>query len=64
MRDLISDNFAGHPKLSHVLNLHLQDNMVPKSQFEELEVLVGKQDARIRALSTNVDKALSNKNTK
>jgi hypothetical protein len=53
------DRFAGYPKLSHVLNLQLQDNMVPKSRFEALEELVSKQELKIRSLYTNCDKALS-----
>jgi hypothetical protein len=62
MRDMLLDGFAGYPKLSHVLNLHLQDNMVPRSKFEALEELVSKQDTKLRVLQTSVDKALTTKN--
>ncbi len=62
MRDMLLDSFAGYPKLSHVLNLHLQDNMVPRSKFEALEELVSKQDTKLRVLQTSVDKALTTKN--
>jgi hypothetical protein len=50
---------AGYPKLSHVLNLHLEDKLVPKSKFVALEELVSKQEWKIRSLQTSYDKALS-----
>lgn len=37
MEDLRSIGFGAHPALSHVLNLHLQDNVVSRSKFEALE---------------------------
>jgi hypothetical protein len=44
---------------SHVLNLHLQDYMVPRSMVEVLQEVVSKQDVKIRLLQTNMDKALT-----
>jgi hypothetical protein len=49
--------------LIHVLNLHQQDNIIPKSKFEALEEWVSKQELKIRSLQTGCDKALS-KHTK
>lgn len=37
MEDLRSIDFRVHLALSHVLNLHLQDNVVSRSKFEALE---------------------------
>ena len=37
MEDLCLIGFGVHPALSHVLNLHLQDNVVSRSKFEALE---------------------------
>ena len=37
MDDIRSIGFGAHPALSHVLNLHLQDNVVSRSRFEVLE---------------------------
>jgi hypothetical protein len=59
MREKLLDGFAGYPKLSYVLNLHLQDNMVPKSRFEALEELVNKHEKKVNSLQTSCDKVLS-----
>jgi hypothetical protein len=37
MEEIRSLGFGAHPALSHVLNLHLQDNVVSRSKFEALE---------------------------
>ena len=37
MHELRSAGFSAHPALSHVLNLHLQDNIALRSKFEALE---------------------------
>ena len=37
MEEIRSIGFGAHPALSHVLNLHLQDNVVSRSKFEVLE---------------------------
>jgi hypothetical protein len=58
MRDMLSDGLAAYPKLSHVLKLHLQDNMVPKSRFAALEDVLIKQDVRMKTLQNSVGKAL------
>lgn len=34
---LCMNGFSAHPALSHVLNLHLQDNVASRSKFEALE---------------------------
>jgi hypothetical protein len=62
MREMLLDGFSGFPKLSHVLNLHLQDNTVPRSKFEALEEKVAKHDAKIKALQTSMDEALTKLN--
>jgi hypothetical protein len=62
MRELHLDGFSGFPKLSHVLNLHLQDYTVPWSIFEAHQELIRKQDAKIRLLQTSMNKALTKLN--
>jgi hypothetical protein len=37
MNDLCGTGFGAHPALSHILNLHLQDNVVSRLRFEALE---------------------------
>jgi hypothetical protein len=37
MRELRMSNFSAHPALSHILNLHLQDNAVTKSEMAAME---------------------------
>ena len=37
MEELRVAQFSAHPALSHVLNLHLQDNVVSRSKYEALE---------------------------
>jgi uncharacterized membrane protein YgcG len=37
MAELRHAHFSAHPALSHVLNLHLQDNVVSRSKYEGLE---------------------------
>lgn len=37
MTEIRSVGFSAHPALSHILNLHLQDNVVSRSKFEVLE---------------------------
>lgn len=37
MYKLRSTGFAAHPALSHVLNLHLQDNIMSRSKFKAME---------------------------
>jgi hypothetical protein len=37
MHELRAAGFSAHPALSHVLNLHLQDNVASRSKFEALE---------------------------
>jgi hypothetical protein len=37
MDELRTAGFGAHPALSHVLNLHIQDNVVSRSKFEALE---------------------------
>jgi hypothetical protein len=37
MSELQTAGFGAHPALSHVLNLHIQDNVVSRSKFEALE---------------------------
>jgi hypothetical protein len=59
MRDILSGGFSGYPKLSHVLNLHLQDNTVPRSMFEALQDDVKKANEKIRTLQAGMDKLLS-----
>jgi hypothetical protein len=36
MRELREANFSAHPALSHILNLHLQDNVVTKAEMGEI----------------------------
>jgi hypothetical protein len=59
MREMLLDGFSGFPKLSHVLNLHLQDNTVPRSRFEALQEDFKKQAVKVSALQASVDKLLS-----
>ena len=37
MGELHTVGFRAHPALSHILNLHLQDNVMSRSKFEKLE---------------------------
>jgi hypothetical protein len=44
MAGLQGVGFSAHPALSHVLNLHLQDNVASRSKFEALEKRVGEAE--------------------
>jgi hypothetical protein len=59
MQEMLEHGLSGYAPLSHILNLHLQDNTVPKSVFEVLQATVEKQNTRITTLSNSLDKALS-----
>jgi hypothetical protein len=49
-------NFSSHPALSHILNLHLQDNAVTKSELAAVEKkLKGVMD-ELKVLKSAVDR--------
>jgi hypothetical protein len=57
--EMLLNGFSGFPKLSHVMNLHLQDYTVLRSMFKALQEVVSKQDAKISFLQTSMNKALT-----
>ena len=52
----IDADFDAHPTISHILNLHLQDNCVTRSAFLKVEQRLADTEKRLRELSKNVDK--------
>jgi len=36
MQDLASEGFEAHPRLSHILNIHLRDNAVSRSAMDRV----------------------------
>ena len=36
MEDLASEGFEAHPRLSHILNIHLRDNAVSRSAMDRV----------------------------
>ena len=65
MNEFLENGFAADPKLSHILNIHLQDNAVMKSTFVTLQAKVTELASSISntklvadAAKTQVDKAM------
>ena len=58
MNELRSAGFSAHPSLtvSHVLNLHLQDNVTSRSKFETLEKKVGEVEKIAKEAKKLADK--------
>jgi hypothetical protein len=63
MNDLRGTGFGAHPALSHVLNLHLQDNVVSRSRFEELEKRLQEVEKVAREAKKLADKRSSGPRT-
>lgn len=61
MEELRLAQFSVHPALSHVLNLHLQDNVVSRSQYESLEKKVLEIGKIANDAKKAADKALAAK---
>jgi hypothetical protein len=55
MRELRSANFSAHPALSHILNLHLQDNAVTKAEMHAMEKRLKTTSDDLKALKAAVD---------
>jgi hypothetical protein len=49
-------NFSAHPALSHILNLHLQDNAVTKSEMALMEKRLKSVLDEVKALKSAVDR--------
>jgi hypothetical protein len=60
-RELLEANFAGHPTLSHILNLHLRDNAVMNSSMAEVTKRIEDLDTLIKAVRKTAEKALTKK---
>jgi len=58
---LIKFNFSAHPAVSHTLNVHLQDNSVPRSAHEALAKKVEELSKKVQEQSKLVHKLQSNK---
>jgi hypothetical protein len=56
MRDLRAANFSAHPALSHILNLHLQDNAVTKSEMSAMEKRLKTTIDDLKALKGSIDR--------
>jgi hypothetical protein len=59
MAELRAVGFGAHPALSHVLNLHLQDNVVSRSKFEKLEARVLEVEKVAKEAKKAMDKKVS-----
>jgi hypothetical protein len=57
MRELRAANFSAHPALSHILNLHLQDNAVTKSEMIAVEKKLKTIMDKLKALKGTVDRS-------
>jgi hypothetical protein len=58
MEELRLAQFSSHPALSHVLNLHLQDNVVSRSKYESLEKRVLEIEKVAHGAKKAADKAV------
>jgi hypothetical protein len=56
MRELRRVNFSGSPALSHILNLHLQDNAVTKSELAAMEKRLKATMDELKVLKSAVDR--------
>jgi hypothetical protein len=56
MRELRMANFSAHPALSHIPNLHLQDNAVTKSEMASMERWLKSVLEEVKALKSSVDR--------
>jgi hypothetical protein len=59
MAELRAVGFGAHPALSHVLNLHLQDNVVSRSKFEKLEARLIEVEKIAKEAKKAADKKVS-----
>ena len=59
MTEIRSVGFSAHPALSHVLNLHLQDNVVSRSKFEALEQRLAEVEKVAREAKKAADKKVT-----
>ena len=50
---------VGHPALSHILNLHLRDNAVMKSDFKLLTAQMATLTALVALAKSMADKAMT-----
>ena len=51
--------FSADPKLSHILNLHLQDNAVMKTSFLDLQKKIKDLEAIVAGVKKTVDQTKS-----
>jgi hypothetical protein len=59
MRKFREANFSAHPALSHILNLHLQDNAVTKAEMAVMEKKVKDMAADLKALNSAADRQVT-----
>ena len=45
IQELSSEGFEAHPRLSHILNIHLRDNAVSKSAMDRVLADLSKEDS-------------------
>ena len=53
--DLIEKNFCAHPAVNHTLNVHLQDNSVPRSAHDALDKKVKDLIQKVQNQSKTID---------
>jgi ubiquinone biosynthesis protein UbiJ len=61
MRKLREANFLAHPALSHILNLHLQDNLVSKADMVVMEKKLKTVLDEVKALKSAADRGAAAK---
>ena len=55
----MENGFLADPKLSHILNLHLQDNAVMKTSFLDLQKKIKDLEAAVAGAKKTADQAKS-----
>jgi hypothetical protein len=64
MRKFREANFSAHPALSHILNLHLQDNAVTKSELAVVLEMIKDLAEDVKLVKSASDRKITAKNAK
>jgi hypothetical protein len=64
MRKFKETNFSAHPALGHILNLHLQDNAVTKSEMKAALDKIKDLTADVKTLKGAADRKVTANNAK
>ena len=59
MDEFVENGFSTDPKLSHILNLYLQDNAVMKTSFLDLQKKIRYLEATVAGVKKTTDPAKS-----